>query len=146
LWIGGFAYGPDANLYVASGASHEILRYNGSNGNFVDVFADVLASGGDLEPFQSHIAFMPAASILGDFDGNGTVNGADFLIWQRGGSPTPLSESDLAAWEANYGNVASPITFASTGVPEPDTWMMLMLGTAAMLTGRRPSVSKLNSA
>ncbi len=34
--------------------------------------------------------------------GDGDTDGRDFLIWQRGGSPTP-SGSDLADWQANYG-------------------------------------------
>lgn len=42
--------------------------------------------------------------LLGDFDGDGDVDGRDFLVWQRGGSPTPFSASDLAMWRANYGS------------------------------------------
>jgi hypothetical protein len=41
--------------------------------------------------------------LLGDFDRDGDVDGRDFLVWQRGGSPTPFSASDLAHWQANYG-------------------------------------------
>ncbi|MEM9659538.1 MAG: hypothetical protein AAF961_14355, partial [Planctomycetota bacterium] len=37
--------------------------------------------------------------LLGDFNSDALVNGADFLVWQRGGSPNPLSASDLAEWE-----------------------------------------------
>ncbi|MCH7752566.1 MAG: hypothetical protein IH898_10490, partial [Planctomycetes bacterium] len=44
----------------------------------------------------------------GDFDGNLVVDGADFLKWQRGESPDPLSSEDLAAWEANYGTGGAP--------------------------------------
>ncbi len=35
----------------------------------------------------------------GDFDGNGAVDGADFLAWQRG----PATASGLAEWSENYG-------------------------------------------
>jgi hypothetical protein len=35
----------------------------------------------------------------GDFDSNGTVNGRDFLLWQR--NP---SVGSLADWQSNYGN------------------------------------------
>jgi len=34
----GLAFGPDGNLYVASQMTHEILRYNGITGAFIDVF------------------------------------------------------------------------------------------------------------
>jgi hypothetical protein len=43
----------------------------------------------------------------GDFNLNGVVDGADFLIWQRGGSPTPNSASDLALWRGNFGATTS---------------------------------------
>jgi len=45
----------------------------------------------------------------GDFDGNLVVDGADFLRWQRGQSPDPLSASGLADWEANYGMANSQL-------------------------------------
>jgi len=38
-----------------------------------------------------------------DFDQDGQVDGNDFLLWQRGGTPDPFNPADLATWEANYG-------------------------------------------
>lgn len=35
----GLAYGPDGNLYVSDGSNHRILRYDGTTGDFIDVFA-----------------------------------------------------------------------------------------------------------
>lgn len=35
----GLAYGPDGNLYVSSADTNQVLRYNGSTGSFIDVFA-----------------------------------------------------------------------------------------------------------
>ena len=70
----------------------------------------------------------------GDFDGDGDVDGADFLAWQQGEVSNPLSQSDLDDWQANFGAVASPIIAASTGVPEPSTGIMLMLGMVATLS------------
>ena len=55
------------------------------------------------------IADTIATPIAGDFNGDGIVSGTDFLIWQRGESPNPLSQSDLADWEANYGTNNAPI-------------------------------------
>jgi hypothetical protein len=40
----------------------------------------------------------------GNFDADGDVDGRDFLVWQRGGSPGGVgSATDLAAWQSNYG-------------------------------------------
>ncbi|MBN1854278.1 MAG: hypothetical protein JW829_16230 [Pirellulales bacterium] len=37
------------------------------------------------------------------------MDGNDFLIWQRGESPNPLSSSDLASWQATFGTGGVPI-------------------------------------
>lgn len=62
----------------------------------------------------------------GDFDNDSDVDGEDFLVWQRGGSPTPLSPTDLAAWENNYGTVPLPLA-TTTQVPEPTSVMLVTL-------------------
>ncbi|MBN1851720.1 MAG: autotransporter-associated beta strand repeat-containing protein [Pirellulales bacterium] len=79
----------------------------------------------------------------GDFDGDGDVDGTDFLIWQRGESPNPLSSSDLADWQTHFGTVVSPVGARSTAVPEPAAGFLLILGTAVMFAGCRAAVSKL---
>jgi hypothetical protein len=67
-----------------------------------------------------------ASALTGDFDQNGAADGTDFLLWQRGVSPTPLSSQDLAAWAANYGGSSSSSAAASR-VPEPNTATLLTL-------------------
>jgi hypothetical protein len=65
----------------------------------------------------------------GDFDSDGDVDGRDFLVWQRGGSPAPLSSTDLAAWQNNYGTGGLA---AVAAIPEPATWSLLLaIGLAA---------------
>jgi hypothetical protein len=67
----------------------------------------------------------------GDFDIDGDVDGRDFLVWQRGGSPSPFSNGDLGNWQANYGTM--PLVAAITAVPEPGTWwfaLSVLLGQA----------------
>ena len=73
----------------------------------------------------------------GDFDIDGDIDGFDFLKWQRGESPNPLSAEDLAVWQENFGSVASSALATPTGVPEPATGIILMLGMAAMLFRRQ---------
>lgn len=65
----------------------------------------------------------------GDFNGDSVVDGSDFLAWQRGESPNALSRSDLADWEANYGNSLAAASVER--VPEPIG--MILVGTALML-------------
>jgi hypothetical protein len=53
-----------------------------------------------------------------DFNEDGAIDGRDFLAWQRGESPDPLSSGDLVLWQEQYGN--PPLT-ANSSVPEPST-------------------------
>lgn len=53
----------------------------------------------------------------GDFNGDGDVDGDDFIMWQQRESPNPFSASDLADWEANYGTDISPTSAAATTIP-----------------------------
>lgn len=84
-------------------------------------------------------ALTGGASQPGDFDGDGDVDGADYLAWQRGNSPNPGSAADLAAWQDNYGTSAAAT--ADVSVPEPTTLVMaVVIGLAAGIRSRRPSV------
>jgi hypothetical protein len=68
----------------------------------------------------------------GDFNGDGIVDGSDLLAWQRGDSPSPLSNTDLNAWQANYG-IGSLRTLL---VPEPHQLAILTLPTVLMALRR----------
>jgi len=74
-------------------------------------------------------------TLLGDFDLNGNIDGADFLKWHRGESPIPYSQADLDDWKINFGG-ATP-AFAAAVVPEPVTWHMMLFGISLVLTSRR---------
>ena len=76
-----------------------------------------------------------ASTDPGDFDSDGDVDGRDFLVWQRGGSPTSLSSTDLAAWQTNYG--AGILTANASAIPEPSTTVLLASISAIGFTFRR---------
>jgi len=72
----------------------------------------------------------------GDFNGDLRVDGNDFLAWQRGGSPDPLSATDLADWETNYGTVAA-LSASIASVPEPSTGILFIGSAVLALAFRR---------
>ncbi len=75
----------------------------------------------------------------GDFDFDGDVDGQDFLVWQRGESLRgPLNMTDLAEWQANYGN--SLLVAETTTVPEPASVVLLGMTAMSCLTLRRRRV------
>lgn len=68
-----------------------------------------------------------------DFNNDGTVDGRDFLVWQRGSSPNSLSASDLELWQEQYGTGA----LAAVTVPEPASWILTLLTLAGICRARR---------
>ena len=74
----------------------------------------------------------------GDFDIDGDIDGADFLKWQRGRSLNPLSNTDLAAWQSNYGTVA-PFSTISVATPEPSALSLGVLFSIMSIFYRRYS-------
>ena len=113
-------YGEEQNFRYAASSS---LNMPGS-GSFLIAFDN----GGDAR-FK---AVFDVAGIAGDFNGDGSVNGLDFLEWQR--NPAVGSLSD---WEANYGN--SLVETVSI-VPEPGTCVIACsLGLALAIVRRRPN-------
>jgi hypothetical protein len=72
---------------------------------------------------------IPPVSTPGDFDGDGTVDGRDFLAWQR--NP---SVGNLTDWQANYG--AGPLVAAHVAVPEPGS-LLVLVGLASALLIRK---------
>ena len=93
----------------------------------VDLFISYLGGDGN-----DVVLFADTAGLPGDFDFDSDVDGNDFLAWQRGESPRPLSASELNDWQANYGAIAPPAPI-STGVPEPRTLVLAFV--AAMWGG-----------
>lgn len=71
----------------------------------------------------NELSFVTIAGLPGDFNNDSRVDGQDFLVWQRGGSPAPLSTDDLNAWKAGFGVTASSPTIGA--VPEPTTLGLL---------------------
>lgn len=78
--------------------------------------------------------YMVSPGLQADFDGDNDVDGADFLAWQRGFG-TIYDSTDLANWQAEYGNTASAL--AAHAVPEPTPLMLMAFGLGFVLESCR---------
>lgn len=102
-----------------------------------DSFSDVLAG------------LSPAPANNSDFNSDGIVDGADFIILQQGfgltgqtgktngnaNADTVVDGADLAIFKSKYGG--PPATAAASAVPEPASIATCLFGVAALATMRR---------
>jgi hypothetical protein len=105
--------------------------------------------GFDTDFFIRSIEIIGAApaGVAGDYNDDGTVNAADYVVWRNGGplmnevaDPGTISTADYDAWRARFGNSSGSGVAASlstAAVPEPNTFVYLvgaMLGLTALQT------------
>ena len=76
----------------------------------------------------------------GDYNDNGTVDAADYVLWRNGGplanevagvTPGQVTAEDYTAWRARFGNgtpapAAGSALLAGSAVPEPSTFVYLV--------------------
>jgi hypothetical protein len=80
-------------------------------------------------------------SIPGDFNNDGTVDAADYIVW-RNGLGTTYTQTDYAAWRANFGRRVAGTAAVTVGntipaVPEPTSVAMAFLSIASLASCRR---------
>ena len=108
--------------------------YNNGVADWANALIDeVRVSDTALTPNEFLFVTAPGGQ-AGDFNGDSKVDGADFLAWQRGSSPTPLSVTDLNVWKANFGAGGGAVA----AVPEP-TSLLLACGLGGALALCRSS-------
>jgi hypothetical protein len=80
------------------------------------------------------VLINPNAALAGDFDGNGVVDAADYVVWRKGPG-TIYTASDYDTWRAQFGRTPSSAAGAGGGlgsaaVPEPTG--IALVGVAAL--------------
>jgi len=129
----------------ATAAGFNSLRIGGPSG--------LSSAGTGLMGFDNILLQTQAGSVGGDnadFNDDGIVDGADFLIWQRGfgtgnnlatgdaNGDLAVTDADLTIWKNQFGTDPTPVTAAVGAVPEPTTLALAGLAmVAAGLAARR---------
>ena len=74
-----------------------------------------------------------AVTTPGDFNNNGKVDGADYVVWRKG-LGTTFQQSDYGVWRSNFG---TPGAAAAASVPEPAACSLVGLAALTLLARRR---------
>ena len=99
---------------------------------------------------------LPVVGVPGDFNNNGVVDAADYVLWRKGGplqnevdTPGTVNAQDYTDWRARFGNPnpGSGSSLDATAVPEPATWSMMLMGFGvagyAMRKRRQPGLQQI---
>jgi hypothetical protein len=91
----------------------------------------------------------PSAGVLGDYNGNGTVDAADYVLWRDtlnqtgqdlpadGNDNNMIDAGDYDVWKSHFGQLTGGTAVAGSSVPEPTMLMLLLPGILAAFPHRR---------
>src|SRR4051794_9960764 len=97
---------------------------------------------------QYHAYLLTPIPFAGDYNSNGTVDAADYVLWRKNNNTavtlpndsTPgTSPADYTVWRSRFGQPpgSGSGVNAKTAVPEPATFLLLMFGVAGWCLRRR---------
>ncbi|HEX4412106.1 MAG TPA: hypothetical protein VH107_00665 [Lacipirellulaceae bacterium] len=86
----------------------------------------------------------PPAGVQGDYNNNGVVDMADYVLWRNGGplqnevdNTGTVDAGDYAAWRTRFGNTSgSGSSLSGAAVPEPTTLVFAFLLSLPVITSR----------
>jgi autotransporter-associated beta strand protein len=125
-----------------AGQSFDVLDWGSRSGTFTSIVLPVLSVGKTWDTsglYTSGVLSVVGSSITGDFDGDGDIDGADFIAWQTN-FPTPdggtrqqgdadgdgdVDGGDFMVWQGSFPQGAGP---ANTPVPEPHSCWICAIG------------------
>lgn len=148
----------------AAGQQFSLLQAGSITGTFDSTSLPTLPGGlawsTSLSP-TSLVLSVVGVSLAGDYNANGKVDAADYILWRNSlGSTTALvadgngnhiiDQGDYSIWRANFGATSGTgAELAALNIPEPSTGWMMVFGVAAIglakYARRRPSGRRVSS-
>ena len=76
-----------------------------------------------------HVPATAVPTLPGDFNRDGTIDAADYVVWRKGVGIAPTPEN-YNLWRANFGRTVGESSASNATVPEPAAAWLLVLGAA----------------
>jgi hypothetical protein len=138
---------------LSLGHAYNTSTFGGTNGDLQ--FSYGIAGGPRLTGL---VTYITSAGVTGDYNGNGVVDAADYLVWrdhlgQNFALPNRdpvntgvIGAADYSSWRSHFGSTAGGGAAASASlVPEPSGILLGLMGQSLLVcvaTRRRFSRSK----
>jgi hypothetical protein len=120
-----------SNFSPAVGDSFDILDWGTLTGTFSSMGLPGLSAGRAWDTSKLYttgvISVVATASVAGDYNGNGVVDAADYVVWRKGLGAT-YTQNDYSVWRSRFGSTSGSGAGATAtrAVPEPTTLGLLM--------------------
>ena len=140
----------------AEGDSFKILTAAGNISGTFPVLSVPPVAGGKGLTWQVHynpgdVTLEVLTVLLGDYNGNGIVDAADYVVWPKtsvrlvpslaadGNGNNQIDTGDYDVWRAHFGQTAGSGAgiIANSAVPEPATLVLLILAPVGWYFHRR---------
>jgi hypothetical protein len=132
-----FATDAIANLFASNFTLDSFFVQHGSSVPDVTEFSDLTFSASSpsanyaiqLNPDRTFS--ITHESLLGDYNGNGIVETADYVVWRKGLGTTYV-QADYNVWRTHFGQTTGSGSgaIANAAVPEPTTFVLLIFTAA----------------
>ena len=137
-----YADGESENTNTVSAASQNnslplLIGFNpgeGTQGYWKGLLDELKIYGRALAPSEiATLAINPGDDLPGDYNHDGTVDAADYIVWRKSDSGNAQGYTD---WQENFGEGNGAVggsvgpSPSQTGVPEPATLLLLMFAAA----------------
>jgi hypothetical protein len=121
-----------------SGDSFDILDWGSVSGIFSAIQLPTLGGGlawNTSQLYTTGVLSVASPGLLGDYNNNGVVDGADYVAWRKNDntaftlpndSTTGTDQTDYAVWRAHFGQTAGSGASANVNatVPEPSALLL----------------------
>jgi hypothetical protein len=116
----------DYKVDLPAGTANSVIRFES-----LSTFVNEIVALDDVR------VAVKAAPLTGDFNGNGAVDAADYVLWRNGGplqnDPTDgVQPADYSVWRANFGRTAGSASAVVASVPEPTVLVLMWLAAVVM--------------